>query len=53
MPKTVTVESHLSSEELYSRYRASTSSVQRSHYQIIWLLADGKTPATEARSYWL
>lgn len=45
MPKNVTVVPHLSDQQLYSRYRASTSRVERSHYQIIWLLARGKTPA--------
>lgn len=45
MPKNVTLQPHLSCQQLYSRYRASTCPVERSHYQIIWLLADGKTPA--------
>ena len=43
MPKSLTLESHLSIEELKQRYRNSCDPVERSHYQIIWLLASGKT----------
>ncbi len=43
MPKSLTLESHLSVEELKQAYRNSSDSVERSHYQIIWLLASGKT----------
>lgn len=43
MPKLLTLESHLSIEELKQRYRNSCDRVERSHYQIIWLLASGKT----------
>ena len=43
MPSSLKLESHLSSEELKQRYRNSCDSVERSHYQIIWLLASGKT----------
>ncbi len=43
MPKLLTLESHLSVEELKQRYRNSSNSVERSQYQIIWLLASGKT----------
>jgi transposase len=43
MPKSLTLESHLSREELKQRYRNSCDPVERSHYQIIWLLASGKT----------
>ena len=42
MPKLLTLESHLSVEELKQRYRKSSNSVERSQYQIIWLLASGK-----------
>ncbi|KAB8332762.1 helix-turn-helix domain-containing protein, partial [Scytonema tolypothrichoides VB-61278] len=44
MPKRIALAEHLSSEELYRRYREATDVVERSHYQIIWLLATGKTP---------
>lgn len=44
MPKRVTIAPHLSKEELEQRYRQSKDPVERSHYQILWLLAQGKTP---------
>jgi Winged helix-turn helix len=44
MPKKVQLEPHLSVQELYTRYRTSSRLVERSHYQIIWLLASGHTP---------
>lgn len=43
MPKRLTVQAHLSLEELAARYRATKEAVERSHWQIIWLLAQGKT----------
>lgn len=43
MPKRVTVQAHLSITDLESRYRQSKDPVERSHYQIVWLLASGKT----------
>jgi len=43
MPKTIKLESHLSSEELEHRYRKAHDPVLRSHYQIIWLISEGKT----------
>ena len=43
MPKTIKLESHLSSEELESRYRKAHDPVERSHYQIVWLISEGKT----------
>ncbi|MBD2499480.1 helix-turn-helix domain-containing protein [Anabaena azotica FACHB-119] len=33
----------MSTEELLVRYRQTTQATERSHYQIIWLLATGKT----------
>lgn len=53
MPKSLTLESHLSIEELKQRYRNSCDLVERSHYQIIWLLASGKTvkEVSEITSY--
>ena len=44
MPKYITLEPHLSLEELHTRYRQASDPVERSHYQIIWLLASGKSP---------
>src|SRR4051794_17579405 len=43
MPKTIKLESHLSSEELENRYRKAHYPVLRSHYQILWLISEGKT----------
>lgn len=42
MPKRITIHPHLSAKELESQYRAAKNPVERSHYQIIWLLAQGK-----------
>jgi transposase len=43
MPKKIKLESHLSSEELEHRYREAHDPVERSHYQILWLVGEGKT----------
>jgi transposase len=43
MPKRVVIEPHLSTGDLENRYQQSQNSIERSHYQIIWLLAMGKT----------
>jgi len=42
MPRQITLVPHLSSDELYQRYRSASEPRQRSHYQIIWLLSVGK-----------
>jgi regulator of protease activity HflC (stomatin/prohibitin superfamily)/transposase len=42
MPRRITIEPRLTVEELGQRYRAATDPVERSHYQIIWLLAQGR-----------
>ena len=34
---------HLSTEELFVRYREAAEATERSHFQIMWLLAMGKT----------
>lgn len=41
MGKRVTIPPHLTLEELAGRYRGATDPVLRSHWQIIWLLAQG------------
>lgn len=53
MPKPLTIETHLQIEELQQRYRDSSDPVSRSHHQIIWLLAQGKTvkQVAEVTSY--
>src|SRR5215210_1758878 len=43
MPKTIKIVPHLSSEELENRYRKAHDPVLRSHYQILWLISEGKT----------
>jgi transposase len=43
MPKKIKLEPHLSSEELENRYRGAKDPVERSHFQIIWLINEGKT----------
>jgi transposase len=43
MPKTINLEAHLNSEELENRYREAHDPVARSHYQILWLISEGKT----------
>jgi transposase len=43
MPKTINLESHLTSEALENRYRKAHDPVLRSHYQILWLISEGKS----------
>lgn len=43
MPKTIKIEAHLSQEELEKRYRKAHDPVERSHYQIVWLIGEGRT----------
>jgi transposase len=43
MKKPITVKAHLSVEEVETRYRKAKDPVERSQWQIIWLLAQGKT----------
>jgi hypothetical protein len=42
MPKRISIEPHLSLTELEQCYRQTKDAVERSHYQIIWLLASGR-----------
>ncbi|NJK37734.1 MAG: helix-turn-helix domain-containing protein [Oscillatoriales cyanobacterium RM2_1_1] len=42
MARRLKIRAHLSLEELEERYRQAKEGVERSHYQIIWLLAQGK-----------
>ena len=37
------MKAHLSLEAIEKRYRKAKDPVERSHWQIIWLLASGKT----------
>jgi transposase len=43
MPKTIKIVPHLDSKELEDRYRKARDAVERSHYQILWLISEGKT----------
>jgi hypothetical protein len=43
MKKPSSVQPHLSLEEVEPRYRQAKAAVERSHWQLIWLLAQGKT----------
>jgi transposase len=42
VPKYVCVAAHVSIDELENRYRKATDPVEQSHFQMIWLLAQGK-----------
>ncbi len=43
MPKTMKLEPHLNPKELEKRYRKAQDPVLRTHYQILWLISEGKT----------
>jgi len=43
MPKTIKLEPHLDSKGLENRYREACDPVARSHYQILWLISEGRT----------
>jgi transposase len=43
MVKRIALQPHLATTELERCYRAAQGPVERTHYQIIWLLASGKT----------
>lgn len=49
MPKRLSIEPHLSIEELEKRYRGAKDPVERTHYQIIWLLDLGHSSAEVAQ----
>ena len=42
VPKRIQIAPHLTLEELEHRYRQATHGIERSHYQSIWLLAQGR-----------
>ncbi len=42
MPKRLSLYPHLSVDELEQRYRHAETVIERSHYQILWLLAKGR-----------
>lgn len=49
MSKSIEIAPHLSVSDLEKRYRHCHDPVERSHYQIIWLLAQERTPAEVAQ----
>ena len=49
MAKRVQIAPHLTVEELEQRYRQASDGVERSHYQILWLLSQGRTTAEVAQ----
>src|SRR3972149_8685123 len=48
MPKRITIQPHLGLDQLEARYRQSKDPVARSHFQIVWLLAQSKSTQTVA-----
>jgi transposase len=50
MPKRIMIEPHLPVAELEHRYRQASDGVARSHWQIIWLLAQGASSEEVART---
>ena len=45
MPRRLHVEAHLTVEELGQRHRAARDPIERSHWQIVWLAARGRSRA--------
>ncbi len=45
MVKKIRLPPHLGADELERRYRAARDPVERTHYQIVWLLSLGQTTA--------
>jgi transposase len=43
MGKRISIIPHLTIDELEQRYRQASDGIERSHYQIIWLLAQGRS----------
>jgi transposase len=42
MARRIKIAPHLTIEELENRYRQASDGIERTHYQIIWLLAQGR-----------
>jgi len=43
MPRRISVEPHLSEQELFKRYKSLDSNTERDRYHILWLVSRGKT----------
>lgn len=48
MPKQLAVSPHLPPADLEARYRRARDPIERSHWQIVWLLASGRSTAEVA-----
>lgn len=48
MPRRIKIAEHLNVDALAHRYRQARDGIERSHYQIIWLLAQGRPSETVA-----
>jgi transposase len=58
MPRRISLQSHLSTDELERRYRGTKEPVERSHWHMLWLLAQGQTATQVAANtgysaYWI
>ena len=49
MPRTTKLKDHLTMEELGGRYRRARDPVERSHAQIVWLIARGQSAKEAAK----
>jgi hypothetical protein len=45
MAKRVRVQTELTTEVLHERYRSATDVVERTRWQILWLMKEGRTPS--------
>lgn len=50
MPARIRVKEHLSTEELQQRYRRSAHSAEKMHWQVLWLIAVGKSSSEVAQA---
>jgi hypothetical protein len=44
MGKRVKIQTDYTAEELHERYRQAKDPVERTHWHILWLAKEGKTP---------
>lgn len=53
MAHRIRLASHLSTEELFARYRLAKRAAEKTHWQVLWLLSQGKTSqeAAEGTGY--
>ena len=50
MPRRIQVTDHLSPEELHARYRTAKHPVEKTHWQVLWLIQQGKTSRAVAEA---